>query len=116
MARRYFSSIAEATTLDSSVSDSDTSITVDALVGYPSQLPWTAIIDRDTTDEEIVEVTGVAGTTVTVVRGVDGSTAKSHSSGAVFQHGVTGRDFEELNTYINTNGLAFNALLPQFYA
>jgi hypothetical protein len=48
-----------------------------------------------------VTVTNVAGTTLTVTRGVDGTTAVSHSAGAVFRHGVSGRDFDEANSHVN---------------
>lgn len=116
MARRYFSSVAQATTLDAGINNSDASVDVDALVGFPASTPWTAVIDPDTVDEEIVEVTGVSGTTLTITRGVDGSTAVSHSAGAVFRHAVTGRDFDELNEYINGNGVASLGLTSQFYA
>jgi hypothetical protein len=39
-----------------------------------------------------------------VTRGVDGTTAVSHSAGAVFRHGVSGRDFDEANDHVNTTG------------
>ena len=101
MARRYFSSTAVATTLSANLNNSATSLTVTALSGYPVSTPWTAIIDKDTVNEEVVSVTGVSGTTLTVTRGVDGTTAVSHNSGAVFQHGVSGRDFDEANSHVN---------------
>jgi hypothetical protein len=103
MARRYYSSTAVATTLAAPASNSATSIEVTALSGYPVSTPWTAILDPDTASEEVVEVTGVSGTTLTVTRGVDGTTAVSHSAGAVFRHGVSGRDFDEANSHVNDN-------------
>ena len=106
MARRYYSSTAVATTLSALASNSTTSITVTALTGYPNQTPFTAIIDPDTASEEVVEVTGVAGTTLTVTRGVDGTSAVQHSAGAVFRHGVSGRDFDEANEFINSTGVS----------
>ena len=106
MARRYYSSTAVATTLSSSASNSDTSIDVTALSGYPVSTPWTAIIDPDTASEEVVEVTNVSGTTLTVTRGVDGTSAVSHSAGAVFRHGVSARDFDEANAFVNGGGIA----------
>ena len=102
MARRYYSSTAVATTLSAGVNDSATSIDVAALTGYPAQTPWTAVLEPDTVNEEVVEVTNVSGTTLTVTRGVDGTTAVSHASGAKFQHGVSGRDFDEANAHVNT--------------
>lgn len=110
MARRYYSSTAVATTLSGNINNSTTSITVTALTGYPAQTPFTAIIDPDTASEEVVEVTGVSGTTLTVTRGVDGTTASSHNAGAVFRHGVSARDFDEANAFVNGGGVA-NSLL-----
>ena len=101
MPRRYYSSTAVATTLSASANNSTTSITVTALSGFPAQTPWTAIVDPDTASEEVVTVTNVSGTTLTVTRGVDGTTASSHSAGAVFRHGVSARDFDETNSHVN---------------
>ena len=106
MARRYYSSTAVATTLSASANNSDTSITVTALSGYPVSTPWTAIIDPDTASEEVVEVTNVSGTTLTVTRGVDGTSGTSHSAGAVFRHGVSARDFDEANAFVNGGGVS----------
>ena len=105
MARRYYSSTAVATTLSASVNNSATSITVTALSGYPNQFPFTAIIDPDTASEEVVEVTAAAGTTLTVTRGVDGTSGVSHNAGAVFRHGVSARDFDEANAFVNGGGV-----------
>lgn len=101
MARRYFSSTAVGTTLASSANNSTTTLEVTALSGYPAQTPWTAIIDQDTASEEVVTVTNVSGTTLTVTRGVDGTSGVSHNAGAVFRHGVSGRDFDEANSHVN---------------
>lgn len=103
MPRRYYASTAVATTLSGSLSNSATSVSVTALSGFPASTPWTAIIDKDTASEEVVTVTNVAGTTLTVTRGVDGTTAVSHNAGAVFQHGVSARDFDEPNDHINSS-------------
>lgn len=103
MARRYYSSTAVRTTLASSINDSVTSIDVVAVVGWPASYPYTVIIDQDTASEEVVEVTARTGTTLTVVRGVDGTTAVAHNSGAAVNHGVSARDFDEPNAHVNTN-------------
>jgi len=101
MPRRYYSSTAVATTLSGSINNSTTSVTVTALSGFPNTTPWTAIIDKDTASEEVVTVTAVAGTTLTVTRGVDGTSAVSHNAGAGFSHGVSARDFDETNSHVN---------------
>ncbi len=110
MPRRYYSSTAVATTLSASANNSTTSITVTALSGYPAQFPYTAIIDPDTASEEVVTVTAASGTTLTVTRGSDGTSAVSHNAGAVFRHGVSARDFDETNAFANGGGVA-NSLL-----
>lgn len=106
MPRRYYSSTAVATTLSASANNSTTSITVTALSGYPAQFPYTAIIDPDTASEEVVTVTAASGTTLTVTRGSDGTTAVSHNAGAVFRHGVSARDFDEANAFANGGGVS----------
>lgn len=97
MAKRFYSSVAERTALATGITDTVSGITVDAVTGWPSSTPYTLIIDADTINEEIVEVTARSGTNVTVTRGVDGSTAKAHDSGASVQHSVSARDFSEKN-------------------
>lgn len=109
MPRRYYSSTAARTTLSASVNSSVTSLTVVAVSGWPSSFPYTLIIDQDTVNEEIVEVTNRSGTTLTVVRGVDGTTAVSHSAGAAVNHGVSARDFNEPNAFLNEGGTVTGA-------
>lgn len=103
MPRRYYSSTAVATTLSGAVNNSATSIAVTALSGFPAQTPWTAILDPDTAVEEVVTVTNVSGTTLTVTRGSDGTSAVAHNAGAVFRHGVSARDFDESNEHVNSS-------------
>jgi hypothetical protein len=101
MAQRFYSSIAERTTLAAAVNDTTTTLLVNAVVGWPSSTPYTLLVDADTINEEIVTVTNRSGTTLTVTRGVDGSTAKAHDAGADVRHGVSARDFAEPNAFIN---------------
>ncbi len=61
---------------------------------------FTAVIDPDTALEEIVDVTAVSTNTLTITRGVDGSTGQAHSAGAVVRHMAIGRDYREANTHI----------------
>lgn len=69
---------------------------------------FTVVIDPDTSLEEIVDVTLSSGNPVsannlTVVRAVDGSSAQSHSAGAIVRHMVIGRDLREPNTHASTS-------------
>ena len=100
MARRYFSSIARRTTLAADVTASATTIVVAATTGFPSSRPYTLVLDVDTVSEEIVEVTAASGTTLTVTRGVDGTSGTAHVTGAVVAHQVTARDLDEPNAHI----------------
>lgn len=111
MARRYYSSTAVRTTLTADINAAATTIVVAAATGFPASYPWTAIIDQDTNLEEVVEVTARSGTTLTVTRAVDGTSAVSHSSGAAFNHGVSARDFDEPNAFINGTGVVTATLL-----
>jgi len=101
MARRYYSSVAQRTTLTSDVNSSTTTIPVAAVTGWPSSRPYTIVIDPDTVNEELVEVTAISGVSLTVTRGVDGTTGTAHSSGAVVAHSISARDLDEPNTLVN---------------
>ena len=92
---RYYSSVARRTTLTSDVDGATTSLQVAAATGWPSLYPYTLIVDQDTVAEEIVTVTNRSGTSLTVIRGVDGTSGVAHTAGASVEHGVSARDFEE---------------------
>jgi hypothetical protein len=79
----------------------DTSITVDSASGFPTQYPYTIILDPDQSTEEVCDVTAGAGNVLTLTRGVDGTTAVAHGSGAVVYHGVSARDPREANSHVN---------------
>ena len=70
---------------------------------------FTIVVDPDTALEEIVEVTvgSTSSNNLTVTRGVDGSTAQDHSSGAIVRHMVIGRDLRESNLHIEATA-AYN--------
>jgi len=107
---RKFSSVAVETTLSGTITSGATSMTVGSVTGWPSSpsvsAPYTVILDPDTASEEVVEVTGAAGTVLTIVRGVDGTTAKAHNAGAVVKHGVSARDFSEPADHIDNTTTA----------
>lgn len=106
---RLYSSIAQPTTLASSISSTDATISVLATVGYPAAgggNTFTVALDAGGATEELVDVTGVAGNVWTITRGVDGTSAQSHSAGAIVRHSSSGRDFAEMQSHINaTSGV-----------
>ena len=106
---RYYSSTAVETSLQSSIpaqsqGQSNTSFIVASVSGFPSSLPYTLIVDPDTSKEEVVTVTAASSTTLTVTRGSDNTQAVAHSAGAVVRHGVSGRDFRESQVHIAARG------------
>ena len=106
--KRNFSSTAVETSLQSSIPAqsqgvSNTSFIVASVSGFPS-VPFTLIVDPDTSKEEVVTVTAENSTTLTVTRGEDSTQAVAHSAGAVVRHGVSGRDFREEQTHIAARG------------
>lgn len=96
---RYYSSTAAKTTLASAIDSSSTSLQLAAPSGLPSQYPYTLILDKDTASEEIVEVTGLIGSSYQITRNIDLSGAKSHSVGAIVEHGVSARDFSDSRSH-----------------
>jgi hypothetical protein len=73
-----------------------------ALLGgqsIPSGRTFTLVIDVDTALEEIVDATAVSTNTFTITRAIDGSSAQSHSAGAVVRHMAIGRDYRDANLH-----------------
>lgn len=85
------------TTLSSAINASVTSISVADASPFPTDGDFRIIIDN-----ELLLVTGVSGTTFTVERGVEGSTADSHNSSVVVVHIATSDGMQQ---YITQNGL-----------
>ena len=100
---RYYSSTAVDTTLTGGVNGSATSITVGSTSGFPTSYPYTLALDYDTASEELVNVSAAAGTTLTIVRGQDGTSGTSNSAGAVVKHVISGRDLREPQEHIANN-------------
>ena len=107
MTTRKYSSRAQQTTLSSGITSGDVTMTVGSganLMGGKTPAvgeTYTVVIDPDTALEEIVDVSNYAsGNTLTIARGIDGSTGVAHSAGAVVRHMVIGRDLQESNTHI----------------
>lgn len=106
---RYYSSTAVETALGSSIpaqsqGQANTSFIVGSISGFPTDYPYTLIVDPDTSKEEVVTVTSGSGTTLSVTRGSDNTQAVAHSAGAVVRHGVSGREFRESENHIAARG------------
>jgi hypothetical protein len=101
--RRYYSSNARETELTGSISNSDVTLTVASTTGYPAQVPFVIHVELGTSNEEIMLVTAVAGSTYTVTRGYDSSTAVSHSAGARVVHGIAAVDMEDAAAHVDAS-------------
>lgn len=102
MALRYYAN-APATTLAASCTSGATTIQVIAVAGLPISYPYTLIVDRGMATEEAMSVTNASGTTLTVTRGIDGTTAFAHGLGASVVHGITAQDLREPNAHVNAS-------------
>jgi hypothetical protein len=106
MTTRKYSSRSQQTTLTAGLTSSGTSATVvsgSALLGgitISAGETFTVVLDPDTAIEEIVDVTAVSTNTLTITRGIDGSSGQAHSAGAVVRHMAIGRDYREANQHI----------------
>jgi hypothetical protein len=101
--KRYYASTAKQASLSTGIDSSVTSITLDLVTGFPSNYPYTLVIDPDTNKEELVKVTSSGGgTTLTVARGEDSTSNVAHSAGATVRHVVSGQDFNEFSAHIGS--------------
>ena len=100
---RYYASTAKQASLSSSIDGVVTSITLDLTTGFPSNYPYSLVIDPDTNKEEIITVTSSGGgTTLNVTRGEDGTSNVAHSAGATVRHIISGRDFNEFSAHLGS--------------
>ena len=101
MARNY-SNIAADTTLNAGILAGDLSLVVVSAAGWPLA-PFAAVLDPGGAAEEVVQVTVKAGTTWTVTRGFDGTTAAAHLAGVTVRHAAIAGDFTDLQAADTTN-------------
>lgn len=119
--RRQYKGAAAATTTTNSLSISDTSVTIAATTGWPSSagVPFYVVIDPGTSAEEKCSAT-ISGSTLTLTRAQDDTTASAHSSGATIYPVFTANDADEANELVSklttkgdllvTDGSALNRL------
>lgn len=86
-------------TLASGMDGSQTTLSVASASSFPTAGVFTVIVDN-----EIMKVTGVSGTTLTVVRGQEGTSAASHSTSAAVTRVDTQRSLEDLRAEFITSG------------
>jgi hypothetical protein len=104
---RFYSSTARQATTTADPGTAGTTLTVGDSTVFSSldgQWPWAALINWGLADQEIVNVTArPSATTLTVVRGQDGTTGQAHAVGATVNHGVSARDFTEAGAHVGAS-------------
>lgn len=108
--RRSFAGGAVATTLTSGIDGSTLTIPIAAATGWPtgSAGDFYIVIDRGTASEEKIRVDTRTTLTLTAIaggRGVDGTSAVSHASGAAVELCLTAVDLDEANAHIADTAL-----------
>ena len=96
--RRQYKGAAASTTTTNALSVSDTSVTLTATTGWPSTaaVPFYVVIDPGTSSEEKCSAT-ISGSTLTLVRAQDDTTASVHASGATIYPVFSADDADEAN-------------------
>jgi len=88
---------------------------VGATVGYPTSFPYVLAVDYNASSEELVLVTAVSGTTITIIRGYNGTTAVAHSTGAVVRHVIIAQDLTDTQDHYaattSVHGIADTSVL-----
>jgi hypothetical protein len=96
--RRQYKGAAASTTTTNSLTSVDTSVTLTATTGWPSTaaVPFYVVIDPGTSSEEKCSVT-ISGSTLTLTRAQDDTTAVAHSSGATIYPVFSADEADEAN-------------------
>jgi hypothetical protein len=119
--RRQYAGAAAATTITAGINTTDTTCSLAATTGWPSGagVPFYVVIDPGTSAEEKCSAT-ISGSTLTLTRAQDDTSASSHSAGATIYPVFTANDADEANEVVSklttkgdllvTTGSALNRL------
>lgn len=101
--RRQYKGAAAQTTITGSLSSSATSISIAATTGWPStaSVPFYVVIDPGTAVEEKCTAT-ISGSTLTLTRAQDDTTAQTHAAGAVIYPVFSAVDANDANRFLAT--------------
>jgi len=101
--RRQYKGAAAATTTTNALGVGDTSVTLTATTGWPSSagVPFYVVIDPGTSAEEKCSAT-ISGSTLTLTRAQDDTTASTHTSGATIFPVFTADEADEANLFAST--------------
>ncbi len=111
---RYYRADSVKTYLNALVETGHTQIAINSIANFPTSYPFTIIVNRDLSNEEVMQVDSLVSTagdvtTYAVTRGSSVEptvTAKEHNAGSTVEHGVSARDFRESREHENaTSGV-----------
>lgn len=120
--RRQYKGAAVSTTITNALNTTDTTVGITSTSGWPSSsgVPFYVVIDPGTSAEEKCSAT-ISGSTLTLTRAQDDTTAKAHSLGATLYPVFTANDADEANELVSklttkgdllvTDGSALNRLV-----
>lgn len=95
----FYSNLAVPAQLTGLINSGQTSATVDTTAGWPSSYPYIVAIDYQGATEELVRVTNNVANVLTIVRAFGGTSATSHSAGAVVRHVHNAVDDSDFRTH-----------------
>jgi hypothetical protein len=101
--RRHYINDAAVVQLTGGISNVDVTCVVSDPSTFPASFPWTAVIDSGLGTAEIVLVTAASGSTLTITRGYDGTSAQAHTTGARFAHAAVKADYDEANSHVTSS-------------
>ena len=101
--RRQYKGAAASTTTTNALSVSDTSVTLTATTGWPSTaaVPFVVVIDPGSSSEEKCSAT-ISGSTLTLTRAHDDTTAAVHATGATIYPVFSADEADEANLFAST--------------
>lgn len=113
---RNYKSITTAKTLASGITGSVTTMHINESSEDFPPVPFTLVIEPGVTGkEEIVTVTAVDGSQLTITRGEEGLGTTDHIANVEIRHMATGRDFQDARDHMdaqeNVHGIADTAYL-----
>lgn len=95
----FYSNLAVQTTLTGSINSAVLSCLVDSSTGWPTSYPFVIALDYQGASEELVRVDNNVANTLTIVRAFGGTSAVSHSAGAVVRHVHNAVDDTDFRTH-----------------
>jgi hypothetical protein len=101
--RRQYKGAAASTTTTNGLGVGDTSVTLTATTGWPSTpaVPFIVVIDPGTSAEEKCSAT-ISGSTLTLIRAQDDTTAAVHAAGATIYPVFSADEADEANLFAST--------------